>query len=161
MVMYTELGLELSPYEIERNKPMPSLNHSIIQANLITEINMQYRKRYRVASELSLDLADWPSVPDVCLYTWRPLELRNDVIEMTEPPLCTIEIISPSQSVNDLTAKAYNYFAHGVKSCWIVIPPLASIYVFSSPDDYEIFRAKDTLQDTVLGLRIPLKEVFE
>lgn len=34
---------------------------------------------------------------------------------MTEPPLCVIEIISPSQSLNELTAKAREYFKHGVK----------------------------------------------
>ncbi len=157
--MYTEVAL--SPYEIERNKPMPSFNHSAIQANLITEINIKYRKRYRVASELSLDLDDWPSVPDISLYATRPIDLRNDMIQMIEPPLCTIEIISPSQSISDLTAKAYSYFAHGVKSCWLVIPPLASIYVYSSPDDYEIFTLKnDFLHDLVLDIKIPVSEVF-
>ena len=159
--MYTEVAL--SPYEIERNKPTPSFNHSIIQANLIYEIKRGYKKRYSIASELSLDLDDWPSVPDISLYAQRPMDLRRDVIEMTEPPLCTIEIISPSQSINDLTAKAYSYFGHGVQSCWLVIPPLASIYVYSSPDDYEIFTLKkdEFLHDSVLDIKIPVAEIFE
>jgi len=29
---------EISQYELERNKPMPSLNHSIVQSNLIFEL---------------------------------------------------------------------------------------------------------------------------
>lgn len=148
-------------YIIERGKPMPSLNHGTVQANLIGELRNRYKNRYRTVSELSLDLSDWPSVPDICLYPHTPLDLNNDVVTMTDPPLCTIEIISPSQSLNELTSKARQYFANGVKSCWLVLLPLANIYVYSAPDDYQIFRAHETLRDTVLDVEIPLPEVFE
>lgn len=150
----------LSQYEIERNKPMPSLNHSIIQTNLITELRVRYKQHYRVASELSLDLSDWPSVPDICLYPFKPLDLQNDQVAVSEPPLCTIEIISPSQSLNELVDKARAYFQHGVQSCWIVLLPLGNIYVFSSPDQYKIFRATETLVDPKMDVSIPLSEVF-
>ncbi|MFN0033884.1 MAG: Uma2 family endonuclease [Saprospiraceae bacterium] len=151
----------VSDYEIERNKPMPSLNHSIIQLNLGSELRSLYKNLYRVASELSLDLADWPSVPDICIFPKTPLNLRNDIIAVTEPPLCAIEIISPSQSADGMSQKVEKYFQHGVQSCWIVFPAFANIYVYSSPDDYEIYRAHETLQDAVLGISLPLKEVFE
>lgn len=151
----------LSEYEIERNKPMPSFNHSIIQANLVTELRVRYKNKYRIASELSLDLANWPSVPDISIYPKKPLDLRNDLTTVTEPPLCAVEIISPSQSLSELIVKAEEYFRHGVRSCWIVLLPLGNIYVFSSPDNYEIYRANETLQDAALEVSLPLKEVFE
>jgi hypothetical protein len=47
-----------------------------------------------------------------------------------------------------------------VKSCWIVLPSLANIYVFSSPDDYNIFRATEILHDDTLDISFPLEEVF-
>ena len=150
-----------SIYEIERNKPMPSLNHSVIQANLIFELMKLYRDQFSFPSELNLKLSNWPSVPDLSIYPKMEIDLQNDVINMTEAPLCTIEIISPTQTINELTAKARAYFEHGVKSCWIVIPPLANIYVFSAPDQYEIFRQSDTLTDPVLNISIPLEEVFK
>ena len=153
--------VKLSEYETERHKPMPSLNHSIIQANLIRELGLSYKDKYRIASELSLDLSDWPSVPDICIYPKMPLDLRQDVATMTEPPLCAIEIISPSQSLSELVGKAEKYFQYGVRSCWIVLLPLGNIYVFSSPDDYEIFRATDALKDPALDISLPLAEVFE
>lgn len=153
--------VKLSEYETERHKPIPSLNHSIIQANLIRELGLSYKDKYRIASELSLDLSDWPSVPDICIYPKMPLDLRNDHATMTEPPLCAIEIISPSQSLSELVAKAGKYFQYGVRSCWIVLLPLGNIYVFSSPDDYEMFRAADTLKDHALDIALPLREVFE
>jgi len=148
-------------YETERNKPTPSLNHSAIQINLGAELRNRYKDRYRLVSELSLELSDWPSVPDICIYPKMPLNLKKDVITMTLPPLCAIEIISPSQSVDELSAKAQKYFEHGVQSCWIVIPAFANIYVFSSSDEYEIFRATETLRDLKMDIAIPLKEVFE
>jgi Uma2 family endonuclease len=147
-------------YVTERGKPVPSLNHGTIQANLIGEL-LHFKKTYRVISELSLDLSDWSSVPDISIYPRSPLDLQNDVVGMTEPPLCIIEIISPSQTLNELTVKARQYFAHGVKSCWLVLLPFGNIYVYSAPDKYEIFRDQDMLHDTILDLKIPLKEVFE
>lgn len=150
-----------SEYEIERNKPMPSLNHSLIQAKLIFQIIAGYKNTYTVASELSLDLADWDTVPDLSIYRKLKFDSQNDLTSMTEPPLCTVEIISPTQSINELKAKANKYFAHGVKSCWIVVPVLENIYVFSSPSNYQIFRAHETLHDEVLQLSIPLQDVFE
>lgn len=140
---------------------MPSFNHGSVQANLIYLLKSLYNNHFRIVSELSLDLSDWPSVPDLSIYPKKPLDFKNDVVEMTEPPLGIIEIISPSQSLNELTAKARDYFKHGVKSCWIVMLPLTNIHVFSSPDDYEVFRAHETLHDPALDISIPLKEVFE
>lgn len=166
MVFHENVGLadalsDTLDYVTERGKPMPSFNHGSIQANLIVLLGTHYKKRYRTVSELSLNLSDWPSVPDISLYQRVPLDLQNDVVATTEPPLCAIEIISPSQSLSELTAKARQYFAHGVKSCWLVLPPLGNIYVYSSPGKYQIFRDYETLHDTVLDIEIPLEEVFE
>ena len=150
----------LSEYEIERNKPMPSLNHSLIQSNLIMELAI-YRQKYSIASELSLDLTDWPSVPDLSFLPKKSMDLKNDVTAITEPPLGVIEIISPSQSLNELVLKADKYFEHGVQSCWLVLPTLGNIYVFSAPDNYQIFRKNEVLTDSVLDIILPLDQVFK
>ena len=149
-----------SAYEIERGKPLPSFNHGAIQANLVMEF-APYWSKYRVASELSLDLSEWPSVPDLSILPKQPLDLDHDTIAVAEAPLCVIEIISPTQSLNELTAKARSYFAHGVRSCWVVLPPLRNIYVFSSPNEYQVFKADETLHDPVLEVSFPLQGVFE
>jgi|GEM_PF-3389664 len=47
---------QLSEYEIERGKPVPSLNHGIIQSNLCFTILAKYRAEYSVISELSVEL---------------------------------------------------------------------------------------------------------
>ena len=59
---------ELTAYEIERGKPMPSTNHSIIQDNICFELNIRYRKDYRILPELSLDTPSKSTVPDIAIY---------------------------------------------------------------------------------------------
>jgi len=119
------------------------------------------RKKYRTISELSLDLTDWPSVPDISLYPYQKLDTKNDSVKTTEPPLCTIEIHSPTQSFADQLSKANSYFQHGVKSCWIVLPGVDNIYVFSSPDEYEIFKSGEMLHDKKMDIKIEVEKVFE
>jgi Uma2 family endonuclease len=146
-------------YELERGKPMPSEIHGYIQGRLIARL-YEYEDKYNFFSELSLDLNGWGSVPDITIYPKRKLNFREDRIEVTTPPLCVVKILSPSQSLQELINKASNYFQHGVKSCWLVIPSLENIYVFSSPEDYSIFRSHQTLSDTTLGIELELAKVF-
>lgn len=150
----------LSDYEIERGKPMPSLNHSIIQANLIFELQFHYRQQYRIASEISLRLEGWPSTPDIGIFPKMKVDFRRDKIQITEPPLGVIEIVSPSQSVQDQYNKAVQYFEAGVRSVWLIIPPIQAIVVYASPDSYETFDA-GMLTDKVLNISISVDKVFE
>lgn len=156
---FTEV-VQTSDYVTERNKPMPSLNHSLIQTNLIFALG-QYREKYRIASELSLELSEWPIVPDICLLPSMKMDTSNDQVKVSEPPLCVIEILSPTQSISELLSKAKSYFEHGVQSCWIVLPGLDNIYVFTTPKDYEIFKSGETLEDKKMGIRIDVARVFE
>ncbi|MBK8564048.1 MAG: Uma2 family endonuclease [Saprospiraceae bacterium] len=147
-------------YTLERNKPMPSFNHGTIQANLIMELAI-FRNNFRITSETSLDLGKWPSVPDIAIFPKTKMDLWNDETSVKQPPLCAIEILSPSQSLNELTTKAKEYFEHGVQSCWIVLPSVANIYVYYSPAEYDIFRSTETLVDKKLDVSFPLVEVFK
>jgi Uma2 family endonuclease len=147
-------------YELERNKPMPSKNHGKIQSKIIFGLMMKYQNDYSIISELGLDLNDWLCTPDISLYLPEPLDVMNDEIKMKEPPLGVIEILSPTQTLNDLTDKAIQYFEHGVKSCWLVLPTLKTIYVFSGPQQYEAFVQDEVVIDRTLNIELPLKEVF-
>jgi Uma2 family endonuclease len=155
-----EKVLEISEYEAERGKPMPSKLHALMQANLIAEMAV-YRQRFVLLSELSLSLEDWDSVPDISIFAKSELDFSEDEIRVTISPLCAIEILSPSQSLNDLYDKAKKYFEKGVKSCWIVLPVFKNIYVFSDADNYQIFKSNETLHDTILDIFLPLTDVFK
>ena len=152
--------IEVSQYEQERGKTMPSKLHGRIQLKLGTALENAYGNKYSLFSELSLNLNDWDSVPDLSIYPKMEFTYSEDEVELTEAPLCAIEILSPSQSLQELIVKARKYFSYGVKSCWLVIPLLKNVYVFSSPDDYQIFRDTQTLHDTVIDVRLELSKVF-
>ncbi|MEQ1743782.1 MAG: Uma2 family endonuclease [Saprospiraceae bacterium] len=89
------------------------------------------------------------------------LNLKADKIKVKEPPLGVIEILYPTQNLNDLVDKADQYFAHGVKSCWIIIPSLGGVAIYSEPGKYAFYNEDDTALDTVLGLEVPVAEIFQ
>jgi Uma2 family endonuclease len=152
---------ELSQYEIERNKPMPSKNHGFIQSKLSMIIGYRYLNTYNLFSELDIIMPEKPdSVPDVCIYPKSEIDFSEDIIGMKEMPLTTIEILSPTQRENELVAKAKRYFAAGVKSCWIVLPIFKVIVVYSSPTQRQVFTEDMTLIDKITGIELPLNEVF-
>ncbi len=152
---------ELSAYEIERNKPMPSLNHSFVQANLLVSLGFRYRKTNTFLSELDIVMPEKPdSVPDISIYPKLEIDFSEDIIGMKEMPLTTIEILSPTQRESELVAKAKRYFAAGVKSCWIVLPIFKVIVVYSSPTQRQVFIEDMILIDKITGIELPLSEVF-
>ncbi|MCU0389612.1 MAG: Uma2 family endonuclease [Thermoflexibacter sp.] len=148
-------------YEIERKKPMPSTAHAIIQGNLIFELNMLYRKNFRLLPEINIEIADSFSVPDIAIYPQFDFDVTQDVIRRTDPPLATIEILSPTQALQDLVDKTDVYFHFGVKSCWIVLPALRAIVVYHQVGKYKFFTEEDTLQDINLNIELPLYEIFK
>ncbi len=164
MELLTETGaevVELTQYEIERNKPMPSKNHSIVQGNLITALNIQFRKTHSFFSELDIIMPQKPNcVPDVAIYPKLKIDFLDDVIGMTEMPLTAIEIVSSSQSDYEIVRKINRYFQAGVKSCWLVNPPLQAISVYSEIGKYTFFNTDMILTDPVTGIELLLSEVF-
>ncbi len=150
---------ERSEYEIERGKPMPSKNHGSIQANLIVLL-ARYKKQYRTISELTIALAEYNATPDICLYPQMTLDFLHDEYPLAVPPLLAIEIISPSQSFTEFIAKAESYFAAGVQSCWVVQPPTQTVTVLHPNEKPRTF-VEGSVEDPIMGITIPLAEVFE
>ena len=152
---------EISQYEIERNKPMPSKNHSIVQGNLIFELKTRYREMYSFLSEVDILMPSKPNcVPDIAIYPKLTFDFLDDEIAMTEMPLSAIEIVSPSQSDSDILKKINRYFNAGVQSCWFVMPGFRAISVYSSIDNYEFFTSDMTLIDPATSIELPLGDIF-
>jgi len=150
----------LSAYELDRKKPMPTLLHGAIQANLIIQIAVNYPNQFRIASEVTLATKPDGSTPDLVLYPAGALDYKNDPSRRTDAPLLAVEIQSASQSTKDMVTKLEPYFYFGLQSCWIVIPDLQAILVYDNPFHYTFFHGDDILKDTLLTIEIPLAEVF-
>lgn len=166
----------LEAIEMEDNDPeMASWNHSAVQFNLLKLLDLS--EKYVPRPELSLDIskvdlskfnldAKQELKPDICLYpaTHRGLSRPNDILRMSEMPLLAIEILSPKQGMYDLKEKFKAYFALGIKSCWLVLPEIENITVYSSLNQGKAFsklHGDCEVVDEVLELRLPLDKVFE
>lgn len=154
------LETTLSDYELERGKPMPSLNHSLIQANLVFELKNRLRQSHTIATELNLMLQGKKLVPDLTIFSKFAPDMQHDILWMQEVPLTTIEILSPKQDLDSLLEKADLFLAAGVKSCWIVIPAVGTIAVFTGPKTYRSFANGGAVLDEGLGIEIPLSDIF-
>ncbi|MCU0352401.1 MAG: Uma2 family endonuclease [Cytophagales bacterium] len=151
----------ISDYELERGKPKPSLNHSVTQSHLLVEMSLRYRKTYTILSELSLEMPEKPdTVPDIAIYAKLEIDFLHDRTTVAEMPLTIIEIVSPSQSNDDILAKFERYFKAGVKSCWLVMPSFKAISVYSDIGVYTFFKHSDTLTDPAVSIELPLAEIF-
>lgn len=156
-----ETVIAQSEYELERGKPMPSYLHGHLQGLLTHLFFRDHRGRFSIITELSISISGNTKVPDIAIYAKRPVNFSQDEIKMTEPPLCAIEILSPTQSLTELTSKCKEYFDMGVKSYWLILPTLQSIYLFTSPTEHTAFTNGQTLTDEILNIELSLIELFE
>jgi len=166
-------------YEIENNAidgedQMGSLNHGTVQNNLGGLLKFKCDKELAVITELSLDISQYDLSkyelgvkeelrPDVCAYVKRPVipDGKDDLIKVTQMPDLAIEILSPRQAISYLVRKTKAYFALGVKSCWLVIPSLDEVRVFSQPDSYKSFDLNHTeIVDENMDIHLPIAKVF-
>ena len=155
---------EKSIYEKERRKPMPSFNHSLIEAKLSFLLMTHYRKDFFIATELSLGFVPKGATPDICLLpkTDHKIGVDPDIIKVKEAPITTFEILSPTQALSSLTDKIKDeYFPNGVKSAWVIIPELRAVVVYESgKQDYEWFK-KGEVVDKVTGVRLKVDDIFD
>ncbi|MCB1920549.1 MAG: Uma2 family endonuclease [Candidatus Competibacteraceae bacterium] len=77
-----------------------------------------------------------------------------------ERPLMVVEILSPKQGVNEVTEKIEVYLRAGIKSCWMVIPPVKTIVIFHDINK-PVFYSSGTLTDWILNMEIPVEEIFK
>ncbi len=145
-------------YELERGKPIPSRNHSIVQFNLTLAFSA-YRKEYSILPELTLELGGPPVTPDISIYPKLSPDWRHDEIKMTKPPLTTVEILSPRQSMDDLVQKAETYFEAGVQSCWIVLPAVKGVAVLV-PGEGTTLYSKGEVKDPATDITVNVEEIF-
>jgi Uma2 family endonuclease len=147
----------------EEVSKMGSRNHSYLQIKL--GALLLGLEQYMVLSEISLDSSSLDintkeMRPDLALYPKLTIDFLQDEIRMQTMPLLIIEILSPCQSIDEILEKFRSYFKLGVHSCWLVLPPLQSVSVFSSPNKEQTF-SQGELVDNVLNIRLAVESIFQ
>jgi Uma2 family endonuclease len=87
-------------------------------------------EKIEVLSELTLAIGNGLT-PDISVYPKDEIKPNfwEDISRFEKPPLLAIEIISPSQNIQDLLSKAKILVQSGAKSVWTVEPFSYSIWV--------------------------------
>ncbi len=77
-------------------------------------------------------------------------------------PSLAVEVVSPTDSVEELEKKIAEYFTVGVELVWVVYPSQSKIHVCTSPTQIQVITLADTLDGgTVLpGFRLALTDLF-
>ena len=145
-------------YEQERGKPLPSLNHGVVQAKLSFALISAYQDQYVVGSEITL-ATEPPLTPDLIVSSERQLDWLRDEIRVGEAPLTVFEIVTPSQSINEFIPRIESYFRFGVKSVWLVHPPFKQVVIFRPDMELQVYNEGEVV-DRALGFKIALSEIF-
>jgi len=163
----------------EDNRGMPSKKHSRTQTNLTVLFGND--NRFTTFVELSLDAtsidlsqfglkAKDELIPDVCVYIEPPPEqfddeLDEDEVRVKKMPDLIIEVLSPKQAISDLLSKIKAYFSLGVKSCWLVMPSIRVIKVYSQTGTRIVTKTfgmeNSEAFDEVMDVRLPIEKVFK
>lgn len=135
----------------------PSYNHSYLAYRIAKLLDQG--EKFNVHIEVTLDIEGADYIPDIALYQRKKIDFLHDKIKSEEPPLMVVEILSPKQSVNEVTEKIEIYLRAGVKSCWLVIPPTKTIIVFNDINN-PVSCSTGVLTDPVLSFGISMDDVF-
>lgn len=77
-------------------------------------------------------------------------------------PDLAAEVISPSNTWNEILEKIADYFRTGVQLVWVVSPVTEQVYVYTALNANHILNREDTLDggDLLPGFTLPLDQVF-
>jgi Uma2 family endonuclease len=104
-------------------------------------------------------------VPDVSFVSWERLgkSLERQEAALDGGPDLAIEIISPSNTREEMQEKLSDYFEASVRQVWYVYPKPREVHVFDGPTAGSIVRSGDTLEGGSLlpGFTLPIDQLFQ
>lgn len=81
--------------------------------------------------------------PDLAYFTLEQIgETGNGIRQKTR---FAIEILSDSESHQDVLDKIQDYFDGGAQLVWYVVPKQQKIYVYTSPDESKAYKGTDVI----------------
>jgi Uma2 family endonuclease len=113
--------------------------------------------------DLAKDLQRRPDVAFISHDRW-PFDRRAPKVAVWDMvPDLAIEVISPSNTADDVQEKIEEYFRAGVRQVWVVYPRQKIVYVYASPTRIEVLTLGQELDggELVPGFRLPLTALFE
>jgi len=100
---------------------------------------------------------------DVLFISHERLEQGQSEGFLDVPPELIVEIMSPTNSWEDMRRKLKEYFDVGVDTVWVVEPSNRAVQVYRGIDDVQTLEEGDTLRGNgpLDGLTIDIAALFE
>ena len=157
--------------------PRPRYNHIELQGELYLQLKNYFKKSCNVSIEASLFLTkEDPTIiksdknriddliklkkaevaPDVAVYCDKNQIFYRGYIGI---PQLIIEVLSPSNSDDDLIVKKDLYEEYGVPEYWIVSPMSKKIWIYSLVNDKYELKHSCTLNDKYKSVRFKDLEI--
>jgi Uma2 family endonuclease len=123
----------------------------------------------RVVQEMIFDLrphVDRERRPDVAFVSygrWAKDRRLPQVRSWAVAPDLAIEIVSPTNSADEVAEKLEEYFKVGMRQVWVVYPRQSKVYVYTSTTAVRVIAPGDELSggDVLPGFRLAVRELFE
>ena len=147
-------------------KPFPQLQHSTLQAEIATAINLigKPQKLAFAFPELRCNFGDISIVPDIAVMRWANIPfLENKRVANAAPiaPDWIIEILSPDQSPLRVMNKISQAITNGSELGWLISPVQDLIMVYQGDRFPEKMSGADVLPILdVLNWQVTVDDVF-
>lgn len=161
-----EYRLELSRGRLVR-EPRPGAKHSWIVTRLIVRLSNHAEDRGLglVFTDTGFELADDPPtvrIPDLAFIAEEnlPAEIPSGFWRI--PPELAVEVLSPSNTAEEIHEKVLEYLQAGSRLVWVVDPRNRSVLAYRSRDDIRILTEGDALEgaDVLPGFQLPIADLF-
>jgi Uma2 family endonuclease len=157
-------------YELDEGEllmePSPAVRHNLIRQRIAFKLMQFVESKHLgiVLEEMDFRLsADTVRNPDVAFVTAehvRQIDLDRSPVEGA--PALAVEVISPSNSAQDMTKKTQQYLGAGCHVVWIVYPSLRLVEIHSRSGSRQVREPERLLNEELLpGFSLSLTYVFD
>ena len=175
----TNAGIDLAPsddllYEVVDGQVVelaPMGAYEIWIASVLLMYLQTFARQHQLGRAVQEMLFDLTTVqrqrrPDVAFVTYDrwPRQRRVPRTAASEVvPNLVVEVVSPTDRVDDVVDKVAEYFRAGVECVWVSLPSREQVYVYESPTQVHILTCADELRgEPVLPqFQLPLTALFE
>lgn len=121
------------------------------------------RVRVETLFRLKEDLELRPDLAFVSHGRWPRRKRLPHVNACPVVPDLAVEVVSPSNTADEVQDKLHEYFSAGVLQVWVIYPRQHEVYVYTSPTDIRVLTLAQELDggNVVPGFRLPLATLFE
>jgi len=115
-----------------------------------------------VLTKVEPDTARGADLACISFERYSKVRRKGKVIDIG--PELIVEIVSPSNTWNEVEDKIGEYFAIGTNEVWVVSPKHRRVTVYRAPDDPKVFDAAKhdvVTTEQLPGFELPLKQMAE